>query len=146
MDGVDFSTYAPRDPNLIETLNDNDVAINAKPEQSGMHPLLSIFVSWFPMLLLIGVWIFFMSNAIRKGGGAQVLQIKAKLLNENKQRVTFNDVAGIDEAKQELEEVVSFLKDPHKFQRLGAKIPKGALLVDHPEQVRHFLLVLLLVR
>jgi len=110
MDGVNFSTYAPRDPNLIETLSENDVAINAKPEQSGMHPLLSIFVSWFPMLLLIGVWIFFMKQMQSgKGGGALGFgRSKAKLLNENKQRVTFNDVAGIEKLNKSLKRLFLF--------------------------------------
>ncbi len=130
MDGVDFSTYAPRDPNLIETLNENQVAINAKPEQSGMHPLLSIFVSWFPMLLLIGVWIFFMRQMQSgKGGGALGFgRSKAKLLNENKQRVTFNDVAGIDEAKQELEVGCFFFKRPSKISEIRRKNTKRCSL------------------
>ncbi|MDB4234668.1 ATP-dependent metallopeptidase FtsH/Yme1/Tma family protein, partial [Alphaproteobacteria bacterium] len=105
IDGLKFSTYSPRDPNLIQKLSESNVAIVASAEQSGMHPLLSIFLSWFPMLLLIGVWIFFMKQMQSgKGGGALGFgRSKAKLLNENTQKVTFNDVAGIDEAKQDLE-------------------------------------------
>jgi len=131
-DGREFQTYAPEDPTLVKDLRDNGVRIEAKPQEE-VSPLLSILISWFPMLLLIGVWIFFMRQMQSGGGKAMGFgKSKARMLTEKVGRVTFDDVAGIDEAKEELEEVVEFLRDPQKFQRLGGKIPKGCLLVGPP--------------
>ena len=132
-DGRSFSSYAPNDPGLVERLHEKGVRISAMPSDEGTPSLFSVLISWFPMLLLIGVWIFFMRQMQSGSGKAMGFgKSKAKLLTEKQGRVTFEDVAGIDEAKQELEEIVEFLKDPHKFQRLGGKIPKGCLLVGPP--------------
>ncbi|NOZ43259.1 MAG: ATP-dependent metallopeptidase FtsH/Yme1/Tma family protein [Alphaproteobacteria bacterium] len=127
----EFHTYAPRYPGLVSELRAKGVDITALPEERGSF--LSIFLGWLPIIVLIGVWIFFMRQM--QGGGNKAMgfgKSKAKLLNENHNRVTFDDVAGIDEAKEELEEIVEFLQDPHKFERLGGTIPKGALLVGPP--------------
>ena len=130
--GGAFRTYAPDDPQLVERLKNQNVQIRAEPLDDGPG-LWNILISWFPMLLLIGVWIFFMRQMQSGGGKAMGFgKSKAKLLTEKQGRVTFEDVAGIDEAKQELEEIVEFLKDPQKFQRLGGRIPKGCLLVGPP--------------
>ena len=132
-DGRNFSTYAPDNANLVPILTKYGVRISALPYDDDSPTLFSILISWFPMLLLIGVWIFFMRQMQSGGGKAMGFgKSKARLLTENSNRVTFEDVAGIDEAKQELEEIVEFLKDPQKFQRLGGKIPKGCLLVGPP--------------
>ena len=132
-DGRQFQTYAPDDPNLVNTLRKQGVRIRALPSDEDSPTLFSILLSWFPMLLLIGVWIFFMRQMQSGGGKAMGFgKSKARMLTEKQGRVTFEDVAGIDEAKQELEEIVEFLKDPQKFQRLGGKIPKGCLLVGPP--------------
>ena len=132
-DGTAFNTYAPNDPNLIEKLSSKGVNITASPQEDKMPSFLGILLSWFPMLLLIGVWIFFMRQMQGGKGGAMGFgRSKAKLLTENRGKITFNDVAGIDEAKEEVEEIVEFLKDPRKFRRLGGKIPKGALLIGPP--------------
>ncbi len=131
--GEAFQTYTPNDPQLVQRLKDQDVQIRAEPSEDGSPTLWGILISWFPMLLLIGVWIFFMRQMQSGGGKAMGFgKSKAKLLTEKQGRVTFDDVAGIDEAKQELEEIVEFLKDPQKYQRLGGRIPKGCLLVGPP--------------
>ena len=131
--GEKFSTYVPNDPNLIEKLSERGVSISASPLEEKMPSLFGILLSWFPMLLLIAVWIFFMRQMQGGKGGAMGFgKSKAKLMNELTGKVTFNDVAGIEEAKEEVEEVVEFLKDPKKFSRLGGKIPRGCLLVGPP--------------
>ena len=129
-DGNTFSTYSPSYPKLIEKLSSRGVSISAAPREDKMPSLFGVLLSWFPMLLLIAVWIFFMRQMQGGKGGAMGFgKSKAKLMNQLKGKVTFDDVAGVEEAK---EEVVQFLKDPKKFSRLGGKIPRGCLLVGQP--------------
>ncbi|MBF0309628.1 MAG: ATP-dependent zinc metalloprotease FtsH [Magnetococcales bacterium] len=132
-DGTSFTTYTPDDPDLVRLLREKKVTIAARPPDE-TPLLLTLLISWFPMLLLIGVWIFFMRQ-MQSGGGRGAMSFgksKAKMVSEKNNRVTFADVAGIDEAKEELQEIILFLKSPQKFQRLGGKIPKGVLLVGPP--------------
>ena len=131
--GTPFTTIAPEDPSLIERLNKKGVKITAQPSEDEVPTILSVLVNWFPMLLLVGVWFFFMRQMQSGGGRAMGFgKSKAKLLTERQGRVTFEDVAGVDEAKVDLQEIVEFLRDPGKFQRLGGRIPRGALLVGPP--------------
>lgn len=131
-DGTAFYTYTPYDPTMVETLRKSGVKVNAKPVDTSSSTFWGVFVSWFPMLLLVGVWIFFMRQANSGNNKAMSFGKSRARLVENTKKVTFADVAGADESKQELEEVVDFLKDPKKFSRLGGRIPKGVLLVGPP--------------
>ncbi len=133
MDGQAFQTTAPpKDPDLIKSLRQKNVRIVVvPPEQTSWY--MSILISWFPMLLLLGIWIFFMRQMQAGGGKAMSFgKSKARLLNDTKNKTTFKDVAGVDEAKEELHEIIEFLKEPQKFSKLGGKIPKGVLLVGPP--------------
>jgi cell division protease FtsH len=132
--GETFSTYTPDDPQMINDLLRNGVQVKAQPpEQESL--LMQIFISWFPMLLLIGVWIFFMRQMQGGGGGRGAMSFgksRARMLGEDQVKVTFSDVAGVEEAKEEVAELVEFLRDPGKFQKLGGKIPQGVLMVGSP--------------
>ncbi|HSF58034.1 MAG TPA: ATP-dependent zinc metalloprotease FtsH [Candidatus Binatia bacterium] len=130
--GERFRTFAPNDPELVKSLREKNVKIAAKPEDESPWYMV-LLLNWFPMLLLIGVWIFFMRQMQVGGGKAMSFgKSRAKLLTENQHRVTFSDVAGVDEAKDDLQEIIAFLKDPKKFTKLGGRIPKGCLLVGPP--------------
>ncbi|MGQ9483968.1 MAG: ATP-dependent zinc metalloprotease FtsH [Desulfosoma sp.] len=132
VNGSLFRTYVPQDPDLMRILRERGIEIQAKPKEESPW-YMTILISWFPMLLLIGVWIFFMRQMQMGGGKAMSFgKSRARLLSEDARKVTFKDVAGIDEAKEELQEIVEFLKDPKKFTRLGGRIPKGVLLVGAP--------------
>src|SRR5687768_14547766 len=134
-DGKTYTVYTPgiQDPWMVSDLLKNNVQVEAKPEEEPSL-LMNIFVSWFPMLLLIGVWIFFMRQMQGggRGGAFSFGKSRARMLDENQNQVTFADVAGVDEAKEEVAELVDFLRDPSKFQKLGGRIPRGVLMVGNP--------------
>ena len=133
--GKKFTTYAPTDPWLVSDLLKNNVIVDAKPKEK-QSLFMSIFISWFPMILLVGVWIFFMKQMQgggSKGGGPFSFgKSKAKQLDKTNNKTTFADVAGCDEAKEEVAEIVEFLREPSKFHKLGGKIPRGVLMVGPP--------------
>jgi len=130
--GERFRTFAPNDPELVKSLREKRVKIAAKPEEDSPWYMV-LLLNWFPMLLLIGVWIFFMRQMQVGGGKAMSFgKSRAKLLTENQHKITFSDVAGVEEAKDDLQEIIAFLKDPKKFTKLGGRIPKGCLLVGPP--------------
>jgi cell division protease FtsH len=131
--GSSFQTYAPNDPTLVSRLYNGKVSITAKPPGDNVPWFVSLLVSWLPFIALIGVWVF-LSRQMQGGAGKAMGfgKSRAKMLTEAHGRVTFEDVAGVDEAKQDLQEIVEFLRDPGKFQRLGGRIPRGVLLVGPP--------------
>ncbi|WP_018181290.1 ATP-dependent zinc metalloprotease FtsH [Kaistia granuli] len=133
-DNASFQTFAPNDADLVKRLENKSISITAKPPTEGGTSLIGVLISWFPMFLILAVWIFFMRQ-MQGGAGGKAMgfgKSKAKLLTEAHGRVTFDDVAGVDEAKEDLQEIVEFLRDPQKFQRLGGRIPRGVLLVGPP--------------
>jgi len=132
-DGKSFQTYAPNDPTLVQRLYGKGVSISARPQGDNLPWYVSLLVSWLPFIALIGVWIF-LSRQMQGGAGKAMGfgKSRAKMLTEAHGRVTFDDVAGVEEAKSDLEEIVEFLRDPQKFQRLGGRIPRGVLLVGPP--------------
>ncbi len=132
-DSLAFTTYVPPNTSLTDVIKDKNVRVTAQPEDGDQPSLLGVLIGWFPMLLLVGVWIFFMRQMQSGNGKAMGFgKSRARMLTEKTGKVVFEDVAGVDEAKQELTEIVDFLREPQKFQRLGGKIPKGVLLVGPP--------------
>ena len=132
VDGKDFKTFKPEDPQLTQKLLEKKIVVTASPEEEKVS-WFSIFLSWFPLILLVGVWIFFMRQMQVGGGKAMAFgKSRAKLLTEAQGKITFEDVAGVEEAKEELAEIIAFLKEPKKFTKLGGRLPKGVLLVGPP--------------